>query len=212
MSGLDTELLISDLLGSAHLFVSAVSGVMEEKLLSETAGKSLTLSQLKVLKLLAVTDARTVSDVAAFLGVSNAAASKSVDRLVRGKYMRRKETPGDRRSSELTLTAPGEKLLSQYEAAKNRRLAKVFKDFDTRDLKRATELLEQLTKGIVTHSANPEEICLQCGIYLQKRCLVKEVARADCMYQRRIQKPRAKEHATHVKVPARSRARVGPAG
>ena len=52
MSGLDTELLISDLLGSAHLFVSAVSGVMEEKLLSETAGKSLTLSQLKVLKLL----------------------------------------------------------------------------------------------------------------------------------------------------------------
>jgi DNA-binding MarR family transcriptional regulator len=211
MSGLDTELLISDLLGSAHLFVSAVSGVMEEKLLSETAGKSLTLSQLKVLKLLEVTDARTVSDVAAFLGVSNAAASKSVERLVGRKYMRRTQAPGDRRSSELTLTAAGQRLLSQYEAAKNRRLAKVFKDFDPKDLSRATELLEQLTKGIVTHSANPEEICLQCGIYLQKRCLVKEVARADCMYQKRIQKPRAKVHATHVRVPARRRLRAIPA-
>ena len=206
------ELSMGDLLGSAHLFVSAVSGVMEEKLLSETAGKSLTLSQFKALKLLEVTDARTVGDVAAFLGVSNAAASKSVDRLVRRKYMRRTETPGDRRSSKLTLTAAGEKLLSQYEAARNRRLAKVFRDFDPRDLQRATGLLEQLTKGIVIHGANPEEICLQCGIYLQKRCLVKEVARADCLYQRRIQKPRAKDHATHVKVPARSRARMGPAG
>ena len=39
---------------------------------------------------------------------------------------------------------------------------------------------------------NPEEICLQCGIYLQKRCLVKEVVRADCMLSREFQKPRQK--------------------
>jgi len=212
MGGPNTELLISDLLGSAHLFISAVSGVMEEKVLSETAGKQLTLSQLKVLKLLQLTDARNVGDVAAFLGVSNAAASKTVDRLVRRKYLKRTEAPSDRRSSELTLTAPGRKMLIQYDAVKTRKLARVFHDFDPEDLRRTTELLEQLTKGVVTHSANPEEICLQCGIYLQKRCLVREVARTDCMYQRRIKRPKATRNATHTEIPARSRPRVGPPG
>ncbi len=212
MGGPDTEILISDLLGSAHLFISAVSGVMEQKLLSETTGKQLSLSQLKVLKLLQLTDARNVGDVAAFLGVSNAAASKTVDRLVRRKYLKRAEAPSDRRSSDLTLTAAGSRLLNQYDGAKSRKLARIFQDFAPEDLRRTTELLEQLTKGVVTHSANPEEICLQCGIYLQKRCLVREVARADCMYQRRIKKPRVRSNATHTEIPERSRSRVGPPG
>ena len=78
--------LVNELLGSAHLFVAAVSGVMEQQVLSEVAGKQLSISQLKILKLLDLTEAHNVGDVAAFLGVSDAAASKSIDRLVRRKY------------------------------------------------------------------------------------------------------------------------------
>src|SRR5579872_2892292 len=58
--------LVNELLGSAHLFVAAVSGVMEQQLLSEIAGKQLTFSQLKILKLLDQTEAHNVGDVAAF--------------------------------------------------------------------------------------------------------------------------------------------------
>ena len=140
MASAKTEDLISSLLGSAHLFISAVSGVMEEKLLAETSARQLTLSQLKVLKLLQLTEARNIGDVAAFLGISNAAASKAVDRMVRRKFLRRVEARSDRRASELSLTESGRNLLNQYDAAKNQKLAKIFRDFDPEDLTRTADL------------------------------------------------------------------------
>ena len=109
MANQSTQQLVNELLGSAHLFLAAVSGVMEQKLLSEIVGKQLSLSQLKILKLLDLTEAHNVGDVAAFLGVSDAAASKAVDRLARLKYLRRTESRKDRRSSDLSLAAAGAK-------------------------------------------------------------------------------------------------------
>ena len=74
-----TEQLIGELLGIAHLFSAAVSDIMEEKLLSKALGGHVTPSQLKILKLLKLADARNLNEVATFLGVSDAAASKLVD-------------------------------------------------------------------------------------------------------------------------------------
>jgi len=205
--------LVNELLGSAHLFVSAVSGVMEQQLLTEIAGKHLTISQLKILKLLDLTEAHNVGDVAAFLGVSDAAASKSVDRLVRRKYLRRTEGRTDRRSSDLSLAVAGRTVLKRYEAAKDRKLAAMFGNLDADELQHTASFLERLTKGIVHDSANPEEICLQCGIYLnKKRCLVREAGQPDCHYQRRKTKQRVKSDATRTKIPARSGPGVGPPG
>lgn len=207
-----TQLLIDELLGSAHVFVAAVSGVLEQTLLSEIAGKQLTLSQLKILKLLDLTEAHNVGDVAAFLGVSNAAASKAVDRLVRQKYLRRTEGRPDRRSSELSLGAAGRKILSRYETAKDRKLAEVFGDLAAEDLQQTAEFLERLTKGVVTFSANPEEICLQCGIYLKKRCLVREASRAECSYQQRKTRRQTKSDATQIEIPTGGGPGMGPPG
>jgi len=72
--------------------------------------------------------------------------------------------------------------------------------------------LERMTKGIVHDSANPEEICLQCGIYLKKRCLVREAAEAQCSYQQRKSKQQVKVDATETKVSTRGRPGVGPPG
>ena len=208
----NAQLLIDELLGSAHVFVAAVSGVLEQTLLSEIAGKQLTLSQLKILKLLDLTEAHNVGDVAAFLGVSNAAASKAVDRLVRQKYLRRTEGRSDRRSSELSLGAAGRKILSRYEIAKDRKLAEVFGDLAPEELRQTAEFLERLTKGVVTYSANPEEICLQCGIYLKKRCLVRDAARTECSYQQRKTRQQMRSHATPIEIPTGGGSGVGPPG
>ena len=202
--------LVNELLGSAHLFVSAVSGVMEQQLLTEIAGKQLTLSQLKILKLLDLTEAHNVGDVAAFLGVSDAAASKAVDRLVRRKYLRRTEGREDRRSSDLSLAVAGRTVLKRYEAAKDRKLATMFGSLDPDELQQASQFLERLTKGIVHDSANPDEICLQCGIYLKKRCLVREAGQTDCHYQIRRTKQKVRTDATRTKVSTRGRRGVGP--
>lgn len=205
--------LVNDLLGSAHLFVSAVNGVMERQLLTEVAGKQLSVSQLKILKLLDLTGTPNVGDVAAFLGVSDAAASKAVDRLVRGKYLRRAEDPHDRRTSELSLSASGRAILLRYETARDRKLAGMFGKLDTNAIETTTAFLERLTKGIIHDSVNPDEICLQCGIYLnKKRCLVREAREADCHYQRRRTRQRVRSDATRTKVSTRGRPGLGPPG
>jgi hypothetical protein len=153
-----------------------------------------------------------VGDVAAFLGVSDAAASKAVDRLARLKYLRRTESRQDRRSSDLSLAAAGRKLLTRYETAKDLKLAEMFRDLDPDELRQTSVFLDRMTKGIVHDSTNPEEICLQCGIYLKKRCLVREAAAAQCSYQLRKSKQQVKGDATETEVSTRGGPRVGPPG
>ncbi len=203
---------INELLGSAHLFVAALSGVMEQTLLAEIAGRHVTLSQLKILKLVHLTEAHHVGDVAAFLGVSDAAASKAVDQLVRRKLLRRTVVRSDRRSSELSLAAAGRKLLTEYDAAKDKKLAAMFRDIEPREMRRTSQVLEFLTRSLVTSASNPQDICLQCGIHLQKRCLVREAGRSECQYQLRLQRQQASRDATQTEVSTRSRPGVGPPG
>jgi len=176
--------LINDFLGSTQVFARAVRNVVEEKLLHEIAPRLLTFSQFRLLKLVAMTNAQTLGDVATFLGVSNAAASKAVDKLVRRGLLLRSEAETDRRAIELSLTEPSRRLLAAYDAAKNRTLAKVFRRLSPKDLRHTAEVLDQLAAEIVDHSARPEEICLQCGIYYRKKCLIRQLVQRNCFYHR----------------------------
>jgi DNA-binding MarR family transcriptional regulator len=212
MKGNGTAFLIGELLGGAQLFVSAVSGVMEQTLLAEITGDQLTHPQLKILRLLDLTEARTIGDMAAFLGVSNAAASKAVDRLVRRNYVERAEGRADRRSSELSLAPAGRKLVRRYEAARRRRVAKIFGGIAATRLRQTAECLDRLTRRIVAGSAHPDEVCLQCGLHLKTRCVVREAVRAECAYQVRARKGQSKRHAQKTEVPTRSGAGVVPPG
>jgi len=189
------EHLIHEFLGSAHVFSSAVNDVVEKRLLEEVAGKALTLSQFKLLKMVSLTDAQTISDVALFLGVSNAAASKAVDKLVRQKLLRRQEGHPDRREIRLSLTETSRRHLAAYDELKRRRLARLFRQFPSADLKRAAKLLDRLSAGLVDHAADPEEVCLQCGIYFRDRCLMRQLLKRNCFYHRN--KRHARRHGTN---------------
>jgi DNA-binding MarR family transcriptional regulator len=181
-----------DFLGSTHVFASAVEDVIEKRLLEQVAGKHLTLSQFRLLKLVAVTDAHTISDVGLFLGVSNAAASKAVDKLVRRKLLRRKEGHPDRREIRLSLTKPSKDLLTAYDQRKERKLTEVFRGFTADELKRTANLLDRLSAGLVDHHSHDAEVCLQCGIYFRNQCLVRKLLSRECFYLRnRIQQKRA---------------------
>ena len=68
------EQLADEFIGSAHILVAAVIG-MKNTVLGQTAGKGLSFSQLKILKLIDVGGSHYIGDVAAFLDVSDAAAS-----------------------------------------------------------------------------------------------------------------------------------------
>ena len=176
--------LIDDFLGSAHVFAAAVADVIEEELLREVSDNSISVSQLKLLKLVNLTEAQTIGDVAAFLGVSNAAASKAVDRLVRMMLLRRSEGETDRRAIHLSLTQPSRRLLASYDAARQRKLHQIFGSFSPDELQQAAALLDRLSAHIVEQSAEAEHMCLQCGIYFREKCVLRKLLSRRCLYQR----------------------------
>jgi DNA-binding MarR family transcriptional regulator len=175
--------LIHEFLGSAQVFASAVSEVVEKRLLQEVAGEQLTLSQFKLLKMVALTDAQTIRDVALFLSISDAAASKAVDKLVRRRLLRRTEGHPDRREIRLDLTPGSRQLLAAYDKLRQRRLQKLFRQFEPTELRRAAGLLDRLSAGLVDHhQKDGNEVCLQCGIYFRDHCPVRQLAKRNCFY------------------------------
>jgi DNA-binding MarR family transcriptional regulator len=172
---------INDFLGSVRILSTTIDEWMSEEL-KEVTKDRVTPSQLKVLKLVARTNARRIGDVADFLAVSNAAASKAVDRLVRRGLVRRAEAAADRRAVELSLTTEGRTLLAQYEAATNQVLKELFGHLPQDELKTAADFLDQLSMRMVEGGHTREGICLRCGIHFRDRCLLRQTVGRNCYF------------------------------
>jgi DNA-binding MarR family transcriptional regulator len=194
MAGNEITHAVNDFLGSAHIFASAVTEVIEEELLREVAENRISVSQLKLLRLVNLTEAQTIGDVAAFLGVSNAAASKAVDKLVRMMLLRRSEGETDRRSIHLSLTEPSRRLLAAYEAARQAMLQKIFAQFESEELQLAAALLDRVSAQIVGHSITGEQLCLQCGIHFREKCVMRKLLDRPCLYQRQRERGTSQNH------------------
>lgn len=183
MSTASPAQMVDELLGCVHAFSTAVRDVLEEDLLQVVARGRLRVTQLKVLKLVALTQAHTIGDVAAFLGVSNTAASKAVDKLVRRRLLRRTEGHTDRRESELSLSVEGRRLLERYDSIKDQKLARLLEACTPEQLCTAVQTVDSLTANMIHARARREDYCLRCGIYFRERCFLPESTRRACFYQ-----------------------------
>ena len=179
-----TTKLKRELLSSAHVFASAVREVFETAVLNEVAGGKLTSVQLKLLYLATRADGHTIGDAAALLGVSNAAASKTVEKLVRRKLIRRTKTWEDRRASRISATAAGRLLVEEYEVARHKMAAAFFNQLSAQELRKTSELLDRLAVAILSHGAKPDEFCLQCDVYYRENCRFEALSRRKCFYKR----------------------------
>jgi DNA-binding MarR family transcriptional regulator len=181
--------LIDDFLGSIQIFSSAVNDLLEEQLRGVT-GSGLTFSQLKLLNLVALTEGHTITDVAAFLGVSNAAASKAVDRLVRRGLLNRTEAATDRRAVQLSVTPEGKELLKEYEGVAHATLSELFGGLSPKELRDTARLLDRLSVSMVEIDHGLGEVCFRCGIHFRDRCLLRQARRRDCFFH--LHKKRAR--------------------
>jgi DNA-binding MarR family transcriptional regulator len=178
-----TPELNNEFLSSARVLAWSVREVIERTVLREVAGQNFTFSQLKLLYLVAHTDTLNISDAATFLGVSPAAASKAVDKLVRRRLLRRAETQQDRRTSRLSLTENSRKLMEAYLKARDERVGAVFSQFSPEELKRTSEVLDRLAGAITSSGADPKAVCMQCEIYFREDCRFKNYGQRNCFYQ-----------------------------
>lgn len=172
---------LNDFLGSAQIFATAVNDLMAQQL-HEVTGAEVTYSQLKLLKMVSLTEGYSVSNVAHFLGVSTAAASRAVDRLVRRGLIDRAAAAADRRAVQLSLTEKGQALLRQYDEATGPALERIFADLPREQMRQVGELLDRLSVNIVDRGNGHDEICFRCGIHFRDRCLLRQRRSRSCFF------------------------------
>ena len=105
---------------------------------------AVTMSQAKVLYLIAASQGMRMSELAARLGVSISTTSGVVDRLVDHAFLARHDDPADRRQVVVTITPTGSAHLDRFRelnAAQMRRLLERLDDSELDVVERATALL-----------------------------------------------------------------------
>jgi DNA-binding MarR family transcriptional regulator len=180
---LDKLDLIRDVLGASQVFSSAVSELLEGTL-EEVAGPSLALSQLKLLMLIARPAQRLkVTDIADFLGVTNAAASRAIDRLVQRGLVDRTISQEDRRAVDLSLTPRSQALLARFNEARNTKLLTLLGEYPTERLAQAVRLFDELS-AMLTDPPTDAERCLRCGAHFRQGCVIQTVFGRECTFAR----------------------------
>jgi DNA-binding MarR family transcriptional regulator len=175
--------LINDLLGSSHIFSLAVACV-EEDLWRHAAENQLSVTQMRLLRLVNHPgSSHTIGDVAAFLGISNAAASKAVDKLVRSLLVKRREGETDRRAIHLSLTGAGRRILESYDSAAKKKLAEAFGQLCAEEIQPVVQLLDRLSSSIMA-GQQEQTLCVQCGIYFRDQCVLRQRFGRKCLYLR----------------------------
>ncbi|MDD5438816.1 MAG: MarR family transcriptional regulator [Candidatus Omnitrophica bacterium] len=93
---------------------------------SEVHKAKLTMPQFIVLDLLARRNASNMTDIAHYMSVSTAAVTGMVDRLVRERYVVRKDNTKDRRITTISLTDKGARIAKVMADQKKKIIMKIF--------------------------------------------------------------------------------------
>jgi len=130
----------------AAQLIAVVPGVMDALRASmrSNIGDALSVPQFRCLGFIARNPACSVSDVAAFLGVTMPTASAMVDRLVRAAHVVAVTSSADRRRTELRVNAPGKALLDRIRAGARRDMAAALGDADAAELAAVQQALTLL--------------------------------------------------------------------
>jgi DNA-binding MarR family transcriptional regulator len=103
-----------------------------------------TVAQAKALMILDLNGVQSVRRLAESLGVSSAAASELVDRLVRAGHVRRDRSEHDRRLVELSLTGKGRQLLARFTKMRMEKARRLLTVIDRGEARRLVAALETL--------------------------------------------------------------------
>lgn len=119
--------------------------------LQQLGRSNLTTAQFWTLMLLREEGPLTVSAIAERVGLTRAATSHLLDRLVVRRLIARKEDPEDRRQKQIRLTRAGEELVAVVDQARRVGIARIVTHLDAadRDLvsSRLTDLLPPLEQA-----------------------------------------------------------------
>lgn len=115
----------------------------------KTAGFAITIDQWLTMKNILEHPGIKQQDLAENVFKDNASITRIIDLLVKAKYLRRKVHQEDRRRTELTVTASGEKIVKEVSKVvlENRRQA--LKGVDPDDLEAIAAVVKKITENCI---------------------------------------------------------------
>lgn len=105
---------------------------------------NVTFAQMRILWILDLKGDVTLGEVIRWLGISKSTATELVDRLVLGDYLRRQQSPEDRRQVILSLRPHGRALLADFAKRRQERFRRLLKIVNGSDLERMVKALETM--------------------------------------------------------------------
>lgn len=143
--------------------------------------EELTDAQLNALRFLHLKRDLVMRDVAAGLGFSFAAGTKTVDRLAQKGLAERIQSKEDGRQIQVVLTPKGEQLASNLREQTERAFLKILETMPSEEVAALNRVIEQFLRGFICQEDGGESLCVACGFEdglncrsLGGDCLVKE--------------------------------------
>lgn len=153
--------------------VSLFCRAVEEGIRYPALGEAgLTANQFACLRYIALHPQPSVVDVSKGLGITTAAATPLVDRLVKKDLIVRTPDPDDRRVVRLLLTENGIRLFGQVEEAENAALLRLFQCMGEEACRDLQKGIDTFVGACVNQEQWKEEFCLHCGTMHHNECPV----------------------------------------
>ncbi len=120
----------------------------------ELASGHITLPQFLILNILEEDDELRMTDIARTLGVSTAAATGIVERMVKSGYAQRKYDAADRRIIKIKLNPKGRELVQRINKQKKQNIVEIFGKLSSADRENFLKILIRIQE-VVTQVKEP---------------------------------------------------------
>lgn len=121
-------------------------------------------------------------DIAEILGISRAAASKSIDRLYELKFVNRRIKPDDRRSVIVSLSVKGSDIIDSYYRKRNEHMKEILNVFSEQEMDDLKTLLDKYIQSSVLKSNDIELVCMVCNGTYGSNCGLNVANDGQCEY------------------------------
>ncbi|MCP4902460.1 MAG: winged helix DNA-binding protein [bacterium] len=155
-----------------HILSSLLRELLEDRFLGELSTHPLTRAQFCFLKLITLNADVQIGEVARCLGVTAAASSKTIDKLVMLGLVTRTPSTEDRRATMLKATDAGRRLVRDFEDLKASRLWPVIDALGDDRRQLLCELLEEVCVNILDQERHLNRTCMRCAGYFHADCTV----------------------------------------
>jgi DNA-binding MarR family transcriptional regulator len=161
---------IDDFIQNLHLFTYLTRHNMEGRFVQFATEKQVSFVQMNLMRVLQQHPGQNVGDVARFMNVSYPAATKTIDKLVRLGFVKRREDSLDRRIAHLHLTPSGKKAVEKYLQHKSEMVRKVLGVYGEEKARQLSAHLFDFSRAVVDVIPIRGGVCMQCGAFDPAHC------------------------------------------